>query len=66
MNVSSISSQAQYQSVQQASASARKAAVQQVATTLQQRPDGDGDHGVETQGTAIGGTTTGQLVNVLA
>jgi hypothetical protein len=40
--------------------------VQQVATTLQQRPDGDGDHGVETQGTAIGGTTTGQLLNVLA
>ncbi len=67
MNVSGVSGQPQYQATQQVAASVRRAAVQQAATpAAQQRPDGDGDHGVEAQGGATSGSKTGQILNVLA
>ncbi len=67
MNVSGVSAQAQFQSLQQPFQSVGKAVAQQAASAATtQKPDGDGDHGVESQSGATSGAKTGQLLNALA
>lgn len=64
MNVSAVSSVANYQALQQASATSQQAAVRQAVSGAAGSPDGDGDHGVEPQSTGSG--KTGQILNALA
>ncbi len=65
MNVSAVSSQANYQAMQQATAASQGAALRQsLSAASGGTHDGDGDHGVETQSASSG--KTGQLLNVLA